>query len=126
MKKGVLSIELHSVKREIKIHGNKYTFYRDNLDSYGENADGKNIVANVNGLFHVSKGYISKNVSDGAVTHSKGQPMLLITYEDSKDIKSDDYVIIGENKYKVIEKNNIQQYNIVVDVSLELVLNGNN
>ena len=50
----------------------------------------------------------------------------MVAYENTREIQTDDFLIINGNKYKVVEKNNIQEYNIVTDISLELVLDGRN
>ena len=52
--------------------------------------------------------------------------MLMVAHENIGEIKTEDFLIINENTYKVVEKNNIQEYNIVTDISLELVLDGRN
>ena len=65
-------------------------------------------------------------MQDGTKTHSKGQPMLMVAHENIGEIKTEDFFVINGNKYKVVEKNNIQEYNIVTDISLELVLDGSN
>lgn len=126
MNERMLQIELNKVKREIKTHGRNYVVKRIVLNSYGEDTDKQEEITEIQGLFHTEKGYITKSVSDGSKTHSKGQPKLMITYDDSVLIKSGDTIQINENIYKVIEKNNIQEFNIVCDISMELVLNGNN
>ena len=77
-------------------------------------------------MFHVSKGYVTQNIQDGTKTHRKGQPMLMVAHENTGEIQTDDFFIINGNRYKVVEKNNIQEYNIVTDISLELVLDGRN
>ena len=122
-----LRMELHKVLREIQIHGTEYTFFRKKVDKYGEpTKEEPEKIGNVRGLFHVSKGYITQNIQDGTSVHSKGQPMLMVAYENVGEIKTDDFFITNGNKYKVVEKNNIQEYNIVTDISLELVLDGRN
>ena len=50
----------------------------------------------------------------------------MVAYENTVEIQMDDFVVINGNTYKVVEKNNIQEYNIVTDISLELILNGRN
>lgn len=127
MNEARMKMELHKVLREIQIHGTEYTFFRKKVDKYGEpTKEEPEQIANVKGLFHVSKGYITQNIQDGTKTHSKGQPMLMVAYENTREIQTDDFLIINENTYKVVEKNNIQEYNIVTDISLELVLDGRN
>lgn len=128
MNEARMKMELHKVLREIQIHGTEYKFFRKKVDKYGEpiKKEEPEQIANVKGLFHVSKGYITQNIQDGTKTHSKGQPMLMVAYENTGEIQTDDFFIINGNIYKVVEKNNIQEYNIVTDISLELVLNGRN
>lgn len=127
MNEARMKMELHKVLREIQMNGTEYTFFRKKVDKYGEpTKEEPEQIANVKGLFHVSKGYITQNIQDGTKTHSKGQPMLMVAYENTREIQTDDFLIINENTYKVVEKNNIQEYNIVTDISLELVLDGRN
>lgn len=122
----VLKMELHKVEREIKVSGRLYTFYREETDEYDELTGQIEEVATIRGLFHVSKGYITSKISDATKIHGKGQPLIMMRYEEQMEIQNGDYVMINGNKYKVVEKNNIQEYCIVSDLSLELVLDGNN
>lgn len=127
MNEARLRMELHKVLREIQIYGTEYTFFRKKVDKYGEpTKEEPEQVGKVQGLFHVSKGYITQSIQDGTRTHSKGQPMLMVAYENMGEIQIDDFFITNGNKYKVVEKNNVQEYNIVTDISLELVLDGRN
>lgn len=126
MNEKMLQIELNKVKREIKTHGRSYEVKRTILNNYGEDTDEQQSITEVQGLFHTEKGYITKSVSDGSKTHSKGQPKLMVAYDDSVLIKNGDMIQINENVYKVIEKNNTQEFNIVCDISMELMLDGNN
>lgn len=121
-----LKMELHKVQREIRIHGTKYNVYRKRLDEYGEDTGQFDIISVVDGLFHATKGYAIENVSEGTRVHSKGQPMLLCLYDGTEDIQNGDFLEINKNKYKIVEKNNIQEYGIVTDISLELILDGRN
>lgn len=116
-------IELHKIEREICMHGSQYTFERNILDDYGE-PTGTTEVATIRGLFHISKGYINRNVSDGTVIRTKGSPMLLAKYNDTLEISQGDYIHINEKKYVVNEINNIMELDIVSDISLEVVLDG--
>ena len=121
------NFELHKVKREIQIHGKQYEFLREKADKYGEPTNERpEKVATVCGLFHITKGYVSKTVQDATMIHAKGQPMLLAIYEDVSGIQNGDFFVLNNNTYKVIEKNNIQECGIVCDISLEVVLDGRN
>lgn len=122
-----LSFEMHKVLLNINRFGCKFNFYREKLDEYGETIDDEiEDVCSLNGLFHVSKGYSTETVKDATIVHKKGEPMILVAFNDQKDIRIGDYVKINENAYKVVDKNNIQEYNILIDISLEAVLDGRN
>lgn len=118
-----LQCELHKVAREIATHGNNYTFLRDKVDKYGETIDDEiETVCTANGIFHTSKIYVSKVAKDATTSHTKGSPMLLLRYSDSDGIKQNDYVFINNKKFKVVDVNDIQEYNIIVDISLDEVI----
>lgn len=114
--------ELSKVTREIKTHGEAYTFSRYKLDSRNERTDETEKIAEIKGLFHTVKSYLTKTVGDGNVTHSKGQPVILISYEDGKILSMDDIVTVGDMTYHVTGLNNVEQYGILLEVSLEEVL----
>lgn len=122
-----LSFEMHKVLLNINRFGCKFNFYREKLDEYGETIDDEiEYVCSLTGLFHVSKGYSTETVKDSTIVHKKGEPMILVAFNEQKDIRIGDYVKINENSYKVVDKNNIQEYNILIDISLEAVLDGRN
>lgn len=126
MNEARMKMELHKVLREIQIHGTEYMFFRKSVDDYGEDKEETKQIAEIKGLFHVTKGYVTRSVQDGTETHSKGQPILMIAYEDVGSIQMGDFIVVNGNTYKVVEKNNIQEYNIVIDISLELIIDGRN
>lgn len=124
-----LRFEINKIKNEIKTHGNKYNIERYKTNEYGEPTNERYIVlSNISGLFHISKGYISDIQMEGTQTHSKGQPMLMVVYENNNvsKIYKNDIIQINDNIYKVIEKNDIQMFGIVCDISLELVVSDAN
>lgn len=126
MRSGKLFTELHKVKREIQIHGDEYTVYKQKTDSYGETTSDIEEIQKVSGLFHITKGYTTQTISDGTKVRAKSQPMLMICIEGSEQIENGMFVMINDNKYNIVDKNNIQEYNMVVDLSLELVQDGRN
>lgn len=125
-KQNRLRCELTKVRREIETHGEEYTFFRNVLNKDGEPTGEAKQILSARGLFHVLKGYASRETSDATETHEKGQPALLCAWEDTTDIKNKDYTTINGQRYNVVAKNNIQEYNIVADISMEVFLNGNN
>lgn len=126
MRSGKLFTELYKVKREIQMHGEEYTVYKQKTDKYGEITSDIEEIQKVSGLFHITKGYTTQTVSDGTKVRAKSQPMLMVCMEGSEQIENGMFVMINDNRYNIIDKNNIQEYNMVVDLSLELVQDGRN
>lgn len=118
--------EQKAVKREIARNGSIYTVKRNKVDKYGEPTQEVEEVTTLRGLFHISKGFIMKNTSDGSQTKTKGQPMILALWEECETIQNGDFVVISGNTYKITDKNNIEEYNIIADISLEVVLSDRN
>ena len=126
MNEKALKWELYKILREIKVNGDEYIFYRIKTDEFGEDTKETEYITAINGLYHISKGYVTKSVSDGTTTHTKGEPMLLIPFEQSEKLQNGDFFKWNQNKYVITEKNDIQNYGIVCNISLELMLDGNN
>lgn len=118
--------EQKAVEREIVRNGSTYTVKRNKVDKYGEPTQEVEEVTALRGLFHISKGFITKNTSDGSQIKTKGQPMILALLEECKTIQNGDFVVINGNTYKITDKNNIEEYNIIADISLEVVLSDRN
>ena len=116
-------IELHKVMREIELHGIMCTVKRIVKDSYGEDTEESiTVYDDLKVLFHMSKGYLTKSVTDGTISHSKGQPMILTSFDDAERILAKDVVVIDSKEYIVVGKNNVQLLHVLSDISLEEVL----
>lgn len=118
--------EQKAVEREITRNGSIYTVKRNKVDKYGEPTQEVEEVTTLRGLFHISKSFVTQNTSDGSQTKTKGQPMVLALWEECETIQNGDFVVINGNIYKIIDKNNIEEYNIIADISLEVVLSDRN
>lgn len=110
----------NKVKRQIKQNGQKFIFIRYEEDEYHQVSEEEKEEICIEGLFHTTNTFVKANVSDGSVVRSKPQPMILTLFEDGSLIKINDEVQIGEENYKVIDVNNINAFNEVCDISLEL------
>lgn len=111
--------------RHIEWNGQEFTFNRYKENEYGELSDEIGQSFTFKGLFHDGGGYggmmnFELVERDGARITTKMKPMILCTYDSGKDIVIDDWAYVGNNKYKVIEKNNIKNLNIAYELSLEL------
>lgn len=118
--------EQKAIEREITRNGSTYIVKRNKVDKYGEPTQEVEEVTTLRGLFHISKGFVTKNTSDGSQTKTKGQPMILALLKECATIQNGDFVVINSNTYKITDINNIEEYNIIADISLEVVLNDRN
>lgn len=118
--------EQKAIEREIIRNGSTYIVKRNKVDKYGEPTQEVEEVTTLRGLFHISKGFVTKNTSDGSQTKTKGQLMILALLEECATIQNGDFVVINSNTYKITDINNIEEYNIIADISLEVVLNDRN
>ena len=118
-------IELYKVQREIKMHGSDFTVKRNKIDEYKEPTGEKETITTFRGLFHITKTFQTRNISDGTVTRTKGQPMVLVDYSDVGEIRNGDIIEYNGLEYMVADVNNVEQMNIIADISMELIMNGN-
>ena len=64
--------------------------------------------------------YISLLKADASIVQSKKVPTIFTLKENAVGIEQGDYTEIDSNKYKVTGILDIQNYGIVVDISLEM------
>ena len=117
-----LSFELHKVEREIKMHGDTFEIHRDILDDYGEVTGNSEKVCETRGLFHISKGFVSRSTIDATTTHATGNPMLLCLFSETEQVRSGDWLELNGARYNITDVSNVSEQNIVADMSLERML----
>lgn len=108
------------IVRQIQYNGSAYTFTKHITDKFGQVSDEVKEEVTVNGIFHTVNSYIKNTDSEGARLISKPQPRILMLVEDGSKIGKDDVVVINGNKYKVTGKEDVSNFGVVFDVSLEL------
>lgn len=119
-------MQQHRVVREIERTGSNYTFKRNNKNEFGEETEEKQEVCSVKALYHATKGYATRMIGESSIVITKGMPMLLCVKDEMSDkIMKGDIVEVNGCKHVVSDKNNVNEYNILYDISLEVVLNGN-
>ena len=118
--------EMYKVKRELKRSGTEYEFKRFEMNEFGE--PGKKIlgVGSLCGLYHEQNSNIQITTGDTTQVRTKKIPMILCLYESaiSLVLQVGDFTIINNRIYKVTGITNVQEWNIVADISLEVVDNG--
>ena len=115
----------NKIKRQIDWNGQEFEFKRYAENSYHELSDEVEQTFNVKGIFHEAGGYggmlnIELYEREGSREFSKMKPMILCLYDDvSKQLTLDDRVQVGDDKYFVVEKNDIKNMHIAYEISLE-------
>ena len=87
----------------------------------------------IKALYHEETGFIrvgmtdTTNVRKAPQSGQKKQPMLLCLWESvvEADLKFGDYTMINGKKYTVSAVTNVQEWNIIADISLEVEDDGN-
>lgn len=115
----------NKLKRHIDWSGQELTFYRSVKNEYGELTDEIEQEFSMKALYHDGGGYggmvnIEILERDGGRTFTRMKPMVMCLYEDGIDIQTDDWIIISENRYRVVDKLDIKNLNVVFEISLEL------
>lgn len=118
--------EAFKIKRELKRSGIAYKFERCKKNSFGELSDDKEEIGVISGLYHEQNSKIEIKAGDASQIRTKKIPMILCLYEDVMPLllKNGDVVIFNNKTFKVTGIVNIQEWNIIADISLEVVDNG--
>ena len=117
--------EAYKLRRELKRVGKEYEFERAKLNAFKEPIKNSDMsVGKLSGLYHEQSSRISIATGDTTQTRTKKNPMLLCLYEDANFIKIGDSVKINSKKYKVTGIVNVQEWNVIADISLEVFDDG--
>lgn len=112
------------VKRNILAHGQEFTFHRPELSTFNEPTSNETLIT-LQGLFHQTRGYITRNTTDGTVSRSQPQPMVLaLVKPESQSLQINDYMLYCNQKYRVTGINDINNLGMALEISLELIDNG--
>lgn len=116
----------NKIVRQIKWNGQNFVFVRYVPDDYHQLKSEIETTFDIKGLFHEGGGYggmlnIELFERDGGRTVSKMKPMILCLYEDGKCLAMDDFVTVGDNLYKIVDKIDIKNLRIAYEISLEIV-----
>ena len=119
-----LKFEKNKLKRELKKSGKKYSFLREGKNKFGEPNGEPTEICSIEAMYHESNGHIKIQTGDAAIYRTKKEPRLLCMYDDATSLVLGDYVLINGNRYNVTGVLNVQEWNIIADISLEVVDNG--
>lgn len=118
--------EAYKIKRELKRSGIDYEFKRAKRNNFNEPTEELNIVGSLKGLYHEQNSSIQISTGDTTQFRNKKIPMILCLYEDvaSLALQVGDNIKINAKTFKVTGITDIQEWNIISDISLEVVDNG--
>lgn len=120
--------EVYKVKRELKRSGRDYEFTRPKANGFGEPSDEEDEeeVGILRGLYHEQSEHVMVSMSDTTQVRTKKVPSILCLYEDAAPLALviGDRVKLNGKTMKVTGVVDIQEWNLIVDVSLEVVDNG--
>lgn len=118
--------EAYKIRRELKRSGTDYEFKRTEKNDFGEPTDRLKVAGKLRGLYHEQNSTIQITTGDTTQIRTKKVPMILCLYEDAASLilQVGDIVNINSRTFKVTGVVNIQEWNIVSDISLEVIDNG--
>ena len=118
--------EAYKIKRELKRSGIDYEFKRTGKNGFGEPTDELKVVGKLRGLYHEQNSSIQITAGDTTQTRTKKVPMILCLYEDTASLilQVGDIVKINAKTFKVTGVTNIQEWNLISDISLEVTDSG--
>lgn len=126
-RENLIKQELFKMEREIKTNGFVYLVCQDKLDEYNQPTGEAEIIKVIKALYHTSNAYKKRSTADSTTTYSEKQPMLLTTYEEIKDLldKQNLFIVVSKTRYNFVAFENVQEYDIIYDISLEVVIDEN-
>lgn len=117
--------EAYKIKRELKRSGIDYEFKRSGVNDFGEPVGELTVVGTIRGLYHEQNSSVQVTTGDTTQVRTKKIPMILCLYEDAASLvlQVGDELKINNKTLKVTGVVNIQEWNIIADISLEVVDN---
>jgi len=122
--------EAYKVKREIKRSGSEYQFKRPETNDFGEPKGTDILIGTLKGIYHdyAAGGSRIEITTDTIQTRTKKKYQILCVWEDAEslELQVGDFTMINGKKYDVTGVANIQEWNIIGEVNLEVVDDGSN
>lgn len=119
------AFEAYKLKRELKRSGIDYEFKRKEKNQFGEPDDSKqsSVVGSLVGIYHEQNSNVEITTGDTTQVRTKKIPMILCLYEDAASLALSvgDTVVINDKTFKLSGIVNVQEWNIIADISLEAV-----
>lgn len=116
--------ELYKLRREIKRSGIGCKFYRPTTNDYNE-LNHENCICLSNdifGLYHEVNSHVGLSVDTMTQWRTTKVPAFLVPWEDiqSLELRTNDIAEINGNKFIITKVGNIQEWNLIADIYLEV------
>ena len=116
-----LKLTVNQLKINIGWNGSTYTFESPEIDNRGEKTGNYIEHCTIYGVVHRTRGYVTRNTSEGSTTKSKDDPMLLFVATDERNTvkpNTDDKLVYFGNEYIVSDVSPIIDGSEIWDISL--------
>lgn len=111
------AFQLNKVKRLINTQGRSVIVTRQGKDKFNE-PNGEAEVFSIKGVFHETTSYLSKTGSNGSTIRAKPAPMFMCLWEEAQGLQHTDQVLLNNRTYNIGEIKNLDEADIIADVSL--------
>ena len=115
--------ELYKIKREIKRSGATVEFLRPGQNEYGEKDESSLVSLYVSkGLYHELNSHISVTTGETTQYRSKKIPAIMLPFSEINPIglRTGDIAKINNKEFRITKVENIQEWNIICDINLEV------
>lgn len=117
------AFQINKVNRLISTNGEIFNFKRRKKNEFNEFTDEEQTVQ-IKGIFHQTNSYVSQTGMEAGLIRSKPQPLVMCLKEEAEKIMKDDILEYKGKQYKVIDRTNLVELDICVDISLDVIQDG--
>lgn len=110
----------HKVENQLRKSGTTFEVMRASKDKFGQPMAPSKVHEFV-GLYHEDNSFIQTTSSDTTVIQTNKSPMILCLIEDARALQLNDSITINGNTFTVSGFLNIQELDVIADVSLDEV-----
>ena len=115
--------EVYKIQRELNRSGIVVDFLRQETNKFKEPIGEPKKIGSILCIYHEQNGRIKISTGDTTQVRTKKVPMLLCLYSDISliNVRVGDQVKLNDKTFNVTGVVNIQEWNLVADISLEVV-----
>lgn len=117
--------ETYKVRREIQRSGKFYEFFRQGINMFGEPDENEtSSLGYLSGIFHQhNSSYVSVSTAAETRYKKKLESSILCLYSDVAELglRTGDYTIINGKAYRITSVRDIQEWNEIAEVDLEVL-----